>query len=444
MRTLTVSLLLFLCTAAVVDGQAIPAGGRFNTPRGDVSVGFQHVDANAPPGICNCFGINGFYVSGDYTVLRPWLSIAGTFSRGHGNDISNLGQNLTLMTYMAGPKVSFAHRRFNPYAQALFGGAHGSDSYFPTGTTYTTSANSFAVQPGVGLDINVGGHFAVRAIEASYLHTQFPNGTTNSQNQLTLNAGVVFKWGSYSPGSKARPTPPVPEPQLPPPPPQTFSFACSASGNMFNPGDAVHITTTASRDGSPVPVFYAWRTSGGQVAGSGDNITIDTKGLTDGAYTVNGTASLTSDRTVTQQCEVSFRVSAPAPPPPAAVVPPPPTPEQRQKSFRDNIKDIYFDVAKSELRPDQFPNLDKDATFLVQNPDMYIQIGGFADQRGSSAYNLALGERRANAVRDRLIAHGVKADRIQIVTFGRDAQACTANNESCWKQNRRVGFVLQP
>lgn len=95
--------------------------------------------------------------------MKNWLSIAGEFTGGHANNISLLGQNLTLMTYMAGPRVSHPGHRLVPFGQVLFGGAHGSDSYFPTFTSSTSSASSWALSSGGGLDVNLTRRFAIRA-----------------------------------------------------------------------------------------------------------------------------------------------------------------------------------------------------------------------------------------------------------------------------------------
>jgi outer membrane protein OmpA-like peptidoglycan-associated protein len=436
MRIFRATWLVVLIAAASANAQQGPQDARFAIPRADVSIGFIHVDANAPPGICNCFGVNGGYINAEYK-LKPWLGIIGDFTGGHGNDISDLHQNLTLLTYMGGARVSFPHGRFVPYVQMLAGEAHGSDSYFPTSSTYTTSADSLALSPGGGLDINLTPRIAIRAIQASYLRTTFPNGVDNEQNQLTLAVGVVMKFGMWSP--RRGPAAPL-SPQVA----QDFDFSCSTNVNTLSPGEALHVTANSSAQ----DVTYTWSATAGQVLGNGNTIGIDTARLSDGVYYVTGTATRASG--VSRRCEVAFRVATPAPPPPPVTVapppppPPPPAPEARQKAFHDNIRDVYFDLNKSTLRPDARTTVDKDAAFLVENPEMHIQIGGFADQRGSSNYNLALGERRAHAVFDRLVADGVAADHIQIVTFGRDAQACTASNEACWQQNRRVGFVLQP
>ena len=133
-------------------------------------------------------------------------------------------------------------------------------------------------------------------------------------------------------------------------------------------------------------------------------------------------------------CSVSFAVTAP-PPPPAI-----PSDEE----FRANVHDVYFDLNKSALRPEAIETIRKNSEYLAAHPNLRVQIGGFADQRGSATYNLALGERRATAVRQKLIEDGVSPDQIQIVSFGRNSQICTAGNEACWQSNRRVAFLSHP
>ncbi len=192
-------------------------------PRVQASVGYQFIHANAPPGVNQKFNLNGGYAAVD-VKYKFWLSFTGEFTGTHANQISALGQNLTLMTYTAGPRVTFRRRRTVPFAQVLVGGAHGSNSYFPTATSYTTSANTFALQAGGGIDFELSHRFAVRAIEAQYLHTGFNNGVNTSQNQLMLGAGLMFKFhGRYAmPHTHAKNVPPPPaEPPLAPPPPPT-------------------------------------------------------------------------------------------------------------------------------------------------------------------------------------------------------------------------------
>ncbi|MGI4758665.1 MAG: outer membrane protein [Janthinobacterium lividum] len=206
MRSLTMVVLLSALTTPGTHAQVRYDASPY-VPRVTVAGGYQYLRANAPPAACNCFSTNGGFVSAGYT-FRYWLRGVAEVTGSHGNNIGPLGQNLTLLTYTAGPQVVLHTRRFEPFAQALFGAAHGSDSYFPSATTYSTSATSFAYQMGGGIDYNLSHRFSVRAIEAQYLHTGFPNGTNSSQNHLMLGAGIVWKlhgslW-SPNPGHRKR------------------------------------------------------------------------------------------------------------------------------------------------------------------------------------------------------------------------------------------------
>ena len=199
-----------------------------------VALGYTNIRANAPPGDCGCFDMNGGFLSADYK-LKYWLSAAAEVNGGHAKNISPLGQDLTLLTYTAGPRVTFRKARVTPFVQALFGAAHGSDSYFPTETSYTTAATSFAFTAGGGVDYHLSHRLAIRPIEAQYMRTYLPNGTDNGQNHLLLNAGIVFKFGGqyaephahYSKAEKAAiaaseaapsPAPPPPAPAAVPQP----------------------------------------------------------------------------------------------------------------------------------------------------------------------------------------------------------------------------------
>jgi peptidoglycan-associated lipoprotein len=110
--------------------------------------------------------------------------------------------------------------------------------------------------------------------------------------------------------------------------------------------------------------------------------------------------------------------------------------------FRAAVKDLFYDYDSFDLRPDAQAAVSQDASFLVQHPDVKVLIGGYADERGSAEYNLALGENRANAARTALINAGVAPTRIRIVSYGKEKQFCTDSNESCWQQNRRAQFTM--
>jgi outer membrane protein OmpA-like peptidoglycan-associated protein len=439
----SIAMLLLIIFGGSAAAQQQPSIFKDDSPMFNLSVGYDHTQANAPPGICQCFGTNGGYGSASFFFTNR-LAVEAQVTGSTSSHISSLGQNLNLYTYMAGPKVAFPIHRITIFGQVLFGGAHGTNSYFPTGNSSTTSSSSFALAPGGSIDFDLTPRFSIRMVQAQYLRTTFPNGETNEQNQLQIGAGIVFKFGERSIRvNHAPPPPPVttapPPPPPPPPPAPKPELACSADATSVPAGQAVAITGRVTPDSENL--VYTWNTSGGHLLGAGSHVSIDTTALPEGNYTVTGRVQPTSDPSMSADCEVTFAVTVP-PPPPA-----PPQPQSlpdKEKDFRANVHDVYFDFNKSTLRPEGIVTIQHDAEYLTAHPDLRVTIGGFADQRGSSSYNLALGERRAHAVKDKLIEDGVPADNIQIVTFGRDAQTCTAGNENCWQQNRRVAFLMRP
>ena len=109
--------------------------------------------------------------------------------------------------------------------------------------------------------------------------------------------------------------------------------------------------------------------------------------------------------------------------------------------FSANVKDAYFDFNKSDLRTDARQALTQTAEFLKNYPQMRVAVEGHCDERGSTEYNLGLGERRAQAARDFLVQLGISADRLTTVSYGKEKPFCTQSNEGCWQQNRRAHFV---
>ena len=127
----------------------------------------------------------------------------------------------------------------------------------------------------------------------------------------------------------------------------------------------------------------------------------------------------------------------------AAAPPPPPTSNVSDEDlFSQNIKDVYFDYDKSDIRGDQQASVQADAQFLSQHQNMNITIEGHCDERGSTEYNLALGDQRASSVKSALTAAGLSASRVKTISYGKEKPFCTESNEACWQQNRRAHFVL--
>ena len=106
------------------------------------------------------------------------------------------------------------------------------------------------------------------------------------------------------------------------------------------------------------------------------------------------------------------------------------------------LKDIHFDFDRYDVRPQDTELLKQDAAWLAKAPNAKIQIEGHCDERGTSEYNLALGERRANSTKKYLISLGVKADRISTITYGKERPLDPAHTEEAWAKNRRAHFVV--
>jgi peptidoglycan-associated lipoprotein len=103
---------------------------------------------------------------------------------------------------------------------------------------------------------------------------------------------------------------------------------------------------------------------------------------------------------------------------------------------------IHFDLDKSNIRSDDMGALDQKVAILQANPDLRIRIGGHCDERGSDEYNLALGNRRAQAAKQYLVSHGIDASRIETQSWGEERPLVDGHDESAWSQNRRDEFEV--
>jgi peptidoglycan-associated lipoprotein len=142
----------------------------------------------------------------------------------------------------------------------------------------------------------------------------------------------------------------------------------------------------------------------------------------------------------------------PPPPPPAPAPAPPPKPLTEDEIFQQKtlaqlnaempLGDVFFDYDMSAIREDARPILQRNADYLRRWTSTRVTIEGHADSRGTIEYNLALGERRANAVRAYLMDLGIAGDRLLAVSRGEETPQCTEENEGCWQRNRRGHFVF--
>jgi peptidoglycan-associated lipoprotein len=216
----------------------------------------------------------------------------------------------------------------------------------------------------------------------------------------------------------------APPPPPAPPPPASPTASISVSPDTIQPGQSATLT---------------WQTS------NATDVSID--GI--GAVQPSGTQSVSPSASATYHLvakgaggsqEASTRLTVTQPPPPQAVATPSPTDEDL---FGQNVKDVYFDYEKSDVRADQQPAITGDAQFLNQHAAISFTIEGHCDDRGSTEYNLALGDRRANSAKNALTSAGVSASRVKTISYGKEKPFCMEANESCWQQNRRDHFVYQ-
>ena len=143
---------------------------------------------------------------------------------------------------------------------------------------------------------------------------------------------------------------------------------------------------------------------------------------------------------------------APPPPPPPAPAPtPPPAPTEAELfaklslaelNAQRPLADVYFEYDRSELSDEARGSLQKNADWMRKWTSTVVTVEGHADSRGTSEYNLALGERRASTVRDYLVSLGIATNRVNVVSMGEEQPVCTDEAEACWRQNRRGHFVV--
>src|SRR5579885_3004578 len=211
-------------------------------------------------------------------------------------------------------------------------------------------------------------------------------------------AAAVFTFGCHKKPEQAPPPPPAP-----PPPAAKPTVSLQANPSSINKGDSSTLTWTSS------------------------NATSVTISPEVGAVTAEGSTKVTPSDSTT------YTITASGPGGSAEAT--------WRDLFNQEVKDAYFDYDKSDLRPDARSALNQTADFLKKYPEAKVTVEGHCDERGSTEYNLGLGDRRANAVKQYLVSLGISADRINTVSYGKEKPFCTESNETCWQQNRRGHFV---
>jgi hypothetical protein len=192
-----------LALLAIAIGAAASAAAQSGTPhesipQAEIAVGYSYMRANATPGQCGCFNLNGGSAEAGLHVYRNF-SVVADITGDHAGTTSVAGQSLSLLSYTGGPRFSYPLRRaqrtrITPFVQGLVGAVHGFDAPFPNSAgTLNNSANALAVLVGGGVDIAVSRRFAIRAVQVDYGLNHLPNNANNSENSLRVATGVVFR-----------------------------------------------------------------------------------------------------------------------------------------------------------------------------------------------------------------------------------------------------------
>jgi peptidoglycan-associated lipoprotein len=241
------------------------------------------------------------------------------------------------------------------------------------------------------------------------------------RNRILVPAFLLVALVAVSGCKKKQPLPP---PQAAPPPASVAAPTAqlTATPTVVSAGDQVQLS---------------WRTT--------DATTVSIDGIgdvpTSGVKTVTPTQSTTYHlvaRGDGGSADASASVTVNAPP----AVQVPTNTMSAEEEFKANVQDIFFDYDADAIRADAQATLSKDASYLASHPNVKVVIGGYCDERGSDEYNLALGQRRAESTKAALVQAGVAADRMRVISYGKEKPFCTQSDESCWQQNRRAGFTM--
>jgi outer membrane immunogenic protein len=173
---------------------AIPAAAQ-ETPKVEIFGGYSYVRANLITRNGCCLNLQGGSGSVAFNANR-WVGVVGEIGVYHTGNVMNTGLDLTVVSYLFGPRISYrGHERLTPFAHVLVGGGHAGGTLY-TGTSGSPGLgpnNAFAMAAGGGLDAKVSPRVAVRLFQVDYMLSKFLNGSNNRQNHLRVSAGIVFR-----------------------------------------------------------------------------------------------------------------------------------------------------------------------------------------------------------------------------------------------------------
>lgn len=185
-------LLLTLLSAlsGVLHAQAIStSGNNYEIPRFEVGANYNYFHANAPPGQCGCFSLNGGSGTILMNVTPVWAAVAD-IAVAHANNVDNTSQNITIINYLFGVRYSRRNSsRFVPYGEVLFGGAKEDVNF-----QFTINRNSFGLAAGGGVSTRLKRKLGMTIAQFDYVYTQIPNAANDRQNNIRISTGLTYNF----------------------------------------------------------------------------------------------------------------------------------------------------------------------------------------------------------------------------------------------------------
>jgi peptidoglycan-associated lipoprotein len=184
-------LVLVLSLPWALHAQAISMGGvNGDVPRLEFGANYNYFHANAPPGQCGCFSLNGGSATVVYNITPKWAAVADLMI-GHATNVDNSLQNITIFNYLFGPRYTRRmSSRYVPYGQILFGGAKEDVNF-----QFTINRNSFGLLAGGGVTTRLKRKFGLTLGEVDWIYTRIPNAKNDRQNDLRIVTGVTYHFG---------------------------------------------------------------------------------------------------------------------------------------------------------------------------------------------------------------------------------------------------------
>jgi len=184
-------LVVLLAMPLALHGQAMPASyGGDNIRRFEVGGNYNFFRANAPPGQCGCFNMNGG--SGTFLVnlTQKWSALAD-IAVAQASKVNNTSQNILIINYLFGPRYTYRNStRWTPYGEVMLGGAKENVNF-----QFDINRQSFGIMGGGGVTTKIKPRWGITIIEVDYVYTRIPNATNNTQNNMRIATGVTYHFG---------------------------------------------------------------------------------------------------------------------------------------------------------------------------------------------------------------------------------------------------------